>query len=160
MITLEYVQHEIDQLVMSKDRLDRDSLDTLYKLMVVRHFMSENDEIEIEELDELEPEEAIEKLSEQEAKKWVSGMVSADGGKGEHWTMQQTETARNQRGIDADPVEFYAVLNMMYNDYLKVGRRYGINTLEFYTCLAEAFLSDTDAVPDKVYQYYEHIAKK
>ena len=63
------------------------------------------------------------------------------------------------KGLKLDPVEFWAALNMMYSDYCKVAKRHNTNTVDFYAAMAEAFLNDKDAGPDKLSNYYEYVAK-
>lgn len=53
-------------------------------------------------------------------------MVNVDGTTGPHWTQEQTEAVKNQRGIQWDPVEFWAAMNMIYSDYSEVFREYGV----------------------------------
>ncbi len=91
---------------------------------------------------------------------WVGAMKNADGTHGGHWTMEQTEQARKQRGIDCDPVEFYAAMNMMYSDYCKAAEKVGAVSVDFYVYMAKAFLEDKDAEPHKLARYYHYIARK
>ena len=87
-------------------------------------------------------------------------MQNEDGTSGPHWSMEQTEQARKQRGIDCDPLEFYVTMNMMYSDYCKAAEKVNASSVDFYAYMARAFLEDKDAQPDKLERYYRCIAKK
>lgn len=97
-------------------------------------------------------------MTMQEAGAWVSRMKNADGSVGAHWTMEQTEQFRTQRGIDCKPVDFWVTMNMMYSDYCKVAKQHNVCTAEFFSDMAKAFLSDADAMPNKVALYYKYVA--
>lgn len=96
-------------------------------------------------------------FTKEDAKRWVSKMQNSDGSSGGHWSMEQTEQIREQRGYKCEPSQFYAAMNMMYSDYYPVGKDYGVNTAEFYAALAHAFLDDKDGGDDKLTKYYECI---
>lgn len=82
-------------------------------------------------------------------------MVNVDGATGPHWTQEQTETVREQRGIQWDPAEFWITMNMIYSDYSEVFREYGVRDKIFlYADMARAFLEDADAKPGKLSRYY------
>lgn len=98
-------------------------------------------------------------LTKEKAMEWVKAMQNGDGTQGPHWSMEQTRQVQAQKGIDKDPVEFFAAMNMMYSDYCKAAKKLGVNESDFYACLAEAFLDDKDAQPHKLARYYECIVK-
>lgn len=94
------------------------------------------------------------------AQEWVSRMQNADGTTGPHWTMEQTEAARAQHGVNCDPLAFWVAMNMIYSDYSKVAEKLGVNKMEFYVCMAKAFLEDKDARNqggEKLAKYYEYV---
>lgn len=94
------------------------------------------------------------------AMEWVKGMKNADGTTGPHWTMEKTEDARLQRGIDCEPLAFYVSMNMVYSDYVKVAEKVGASSLDFYAYMAEAFLRDKDSKHTgmgKLEKYYEYV---
>lgn len=95
----------------------------------------------------------------QMATAWTSGMVNADGTRGPHWTMDETEKLRKQHNLDCDPTEFWAVMNSLYSDYCEALRESAISTPDVYVRLAKAWLHDKDAVPDKAATYYTYITK-
>ena len=99
-------------------------------------------------------------LTKETALEWTGRMQNEDGTSGPHWSMEQTEQARKQRGIDCDPLEFYVTMNMMYSDYCKAAEKVNANSVDFYAYMARAFLDDKDAQPDKLERYYRCIAKK
>lgn len=104
-------------------------------------------------------EEYEEGMDEELAEEWTSQMKNADGTKGPHWKMEQTEQLMERRKLDCDPVEFWVAMNMMYSDYSKVARAHGVNNVEFYADMAKAFLDDADAVEGKLEAYYEACVK-
>lgn len=100
------------------------------------------------------------KLTREDAEEWMRGLENEDGSKGAHWTFEQVRQVMGQKNVSADPISFYVVLNMIYSDYGKVFRKYGMaDKLDFYVDMAKAFIDDKDAVPDKAAAYYEHIVK-
>ena len=99
-------------------------------------------------------------LTKETALEWTGRMQNEDGTTGPHWSMEQTEQARKQRGIDCDPLAFYVTMNMMYSDYCKAAEKVNANSVDFYAYMARAFLEDKDAQPDKLERYHRCIAKK
>lgn len=93
------------------------------------------------------------------AMEWTAGMVNADGTRGPHWTMEETEKLRKQHSLDCDPAEFWAVMNSLYSDYCEALRESAASTPEAYVRLAKAWINDKDAVPDKAAAYYTYIAE-
>lgn len=69
---------------------------------------------------------------------------------GKKWSINETEDMQNNYGINnIDPIEFFAVLNMSYNDYRDV---FG-DDLDMYIRFTQAFINDEDARPGKVLRY-------
>lgn len=99
------------------------------------------------------------RLSKEDAEQWVAGMMSADGKRGAHWTMMQATQILHQKGYDLDEAEWYAILNAVYSDYCAVAKTFGVDNLDFYAELANAWLCDEDAVEDKAIMYYKYIVK-
>lgn len=91
---------------------------------------------------------------------WAEHMQNADGSTGPHWTMEQTTAVMVSKGYHYDPAVWYAAMNMIYSDYFKTAKKHGVNTVEFYTDMAEAFLDDKDAggPEEKISAYYHCIA--
>jgi len=99
-------------------------------------------------------------FGKEQAEEWVKSMRNADGSTGAHWSLEQIKPVMAQKNIQCDPYEFYAVVNMLYSDYSKVFRKYGIGEKpDFYAELAKAFIDDEDAAEDKVALYYECIVE-
>lgn len=98
------------------------------------------------------------------AERWVKSMKNADkrhpqGGK---WSIEEVKPFIRKLGMPADEetlVEFYAAMNAMYSDFGEVCEAFGVNTAEYYACLAKAWLEDEDAVEDKAAMYYHCIVK-
>lgn len=89
-------------------------------------------------------------------------MRNADGTTGPHWTMEKTEEARAQRGIQCDPLAYWVAMNMIYSDYSKVAEKINANSLDFYAYMAKAFLEDKDARyqgGEKLAQYYTSVVR-
>lgn len=93
------------------------------------------------------------------AEEWTYNMENEDGTKGPHWTLEQAKQVMAQKEIGGSPLEFWVALNAMYSDYSKVAKKLGVNTVDFYSCMAEAFLGDKDAQPDKLSRYYEYVVR-
>ena len=99
------------------------------------------------------------KLTHEEAEQWMRTIKNADGKTGAHWTKEQAQQVQQQQGIDCDPLEFWVAINMIYSDFYRVAKECNCNTIQFYSAMAEAFLDDSDARPDKLRRYYDHIVK-
>lgn len=99
-------------------------------------------------------------FSMEDAKEWARHMENSDGTKGPHWTYEQAEQIMRQCGVEADPIQFWITICMMYGDYSKAAQKHGVgNSVEFYADLAQAFLEDKDAPKDKVGRYYRYIVE-
>lgn len=93
------------------------------------------------------------------AERWAGMMENEDGTTGPHWSLDQAKQVMAQRNISGSPYDFWLALNMMYSDYSAVAKKMGVNTVEFYACMADAFLNDKDAVDDKLAAYYEYVVQ-
>lgn len=72
---------------------------------------------------------------------------------GEHWN--KTDIYNFVRGQGEEPcVDWYLVMNMMYNDYYQTAKRFGLDTPDFYYNLSRDFIRDADAKPYKVQKYF------
>lgn len=101
-----------------------------------------------------------EKLSQGQIKRWMDCLENEDGTTGAHYTKEQVDQYRRGLSIDCDPMELYAASNMMYSDYCKVLKKYGMDRPEVYVELAAAFLRDKDAgAKDKLAAYHEYIVE-
>ena len=97
------------------------------------------------------------KLSKPMVEEWMANLQNEDGSTGPHWTLEQVKQLKNQRHIEADDLELWAALNMMYSDYCKVAKKNNANTMDFYIDMALAFLNDKDAHGDKLSKYYHGV---
>ena len=82
------------------------------------------------------------KISEEMAEKWVKDMQPV----GLHWTMEETTNAMRSMGYNFEPVDYFVVANMMYNDYFDLVRDDETLALK----LARDWLDDSDAKKDKL----------
>ena len=94
-------------------------------------------------------------FTEEDAQEWVAHMDPPA-----RWTMDQTTAVMNQRGYHHRPCEFWAVMNMLVSDYGAVAAKHGVDRPEFWADMANAFIRDPDAVPDKVGKYWRDIARE
>ena len=100
------------------------------------------------------------RFDRQMAEEWMRGLQNEDGTTGPHWDLEKAETVRNQKGIDASPLEFWVALNATYSDLCKMFKKYGINTVDAYVDFAKSFwLDDKDAVPGKLAEYFTHVVE-
>jgi len=99
-------------------------------------------------------------MSRAQAQEWARSMENEDGTHGPHWTMEQAKQVMAQKGVECDPQDFWLALNMIYSDYCRVFRKYGVgDKIDLYVDMAKAFLDDKDAVTDKLAKYYEYIVR-
>lgn len=91
-------------------------------------------------------------ISEEMAENWVSNMQPYH----EYWSKEQTDNVMKQYASNVKPLDWFVVLNMMYNDYRDV---LGIDEVDIYAKLAKGWLTDSDAKEDKLYCYYKNIVK-
>lgn len=105
-------------------------------------------------------------LSKREYEDWKRELENADGSRGAHFTDEQVRQAAKQMGIN--PEEFgecvlEMTVNMLYSDYCKVLKKYGLERVEPYIELAYAFLKDEDfhgSTEEKLSLYYRYIVEK
>lgn len=97
-----------------------------------------------------------------QAQAWVEHMDNADASRphGGRWTYADAAELGRKLGVpDAQMIEFFVALNMIWSDYGPTISAAGINTPDFYAKLAWAFIDDKDAKPHKVARYMHAIAK-
>lgn len=94
------------------------------------------------------------------AEEWVEGMENADGSHGEHWSIEKTEEIRLQKGVQCDPIEFWAAMNAAYSDLGKMAQKHHLGT-DFWVDYVKAFwFEDADAGPKKLERYHECFGRK
>lgn len=96
------------------------------------------------------------------AEGWTKSMVNADGSKGAHWNQEQIKQLLEQKADlqGYDLPEVFSAMNMLYSDYCEVAKKFGVNNIDFYVCLAKAWLDDEDANEHKTMRYYDCVVKK
>lgn len=96
------------------------------------------------------------KLTEDMAEEWVHSMKPY----GEHWTKEQTDEVSKRLSAPVDLIDFYAGMNMVYNDYYKAIEDNDMTEeekLKAYMKLAYYFIEDEDFGDNKMYEYYKTI---
>lgn len=107
-----------------------------------------------------------EMFSHKDMETWKSMMKNEDGTRGVHFRGEQVKHACQQAGIDCEEFGedvFCLAMNMMYSDYCKVAKKYGVDMPEYYADLAKAFLRDKDfdgKPEEKLYLYYKAIVER
>lgn len=88
------------------------------------------------------------KLTEEQYKEWMHGLVNADGSSGPHWTIEQTKQVQQKSGMtDVDSTVFWVAMNASYSDLCEFFTKHGINDPMAYAEYVEAFwLDDEDSV--------------
>jgi len=73
---------------------------------------------------------------------------------GQHWTIEQTTSVKNQYGYtDVTDIDFWVVMNSAYNDYRDLFKE----NIEMYARWSYAFINDEDAKEGKVFIYFTKI---
>lgn len=105
-------------------------------------------------------------FSHKDMETWKSMMKNEDGTRGVHFREEQVKRACEQAGIDCEEFGedvFCLAMNMMYSDYCKVAKKYGVDRPEFYADMSKAFLRDKDfdgKPEEKLYLYYKSIVEQ
>lgn len=105
-------------------------------------------------------------FSHKDMETWKSMMKNEDGTRGIHFRWEQVKHACEKTGIDCEEFGediFCLAMNMMYSDYCKVAKKYGVDMPEYYADLAKAFLRDKDfdgKPEEKLYLYYKAIVEQ
>ena len=92
------------------------------------------------------------KLTEEKAGEWIRSMRPF----GMRWSFEQTNEVLKENKLEIDEIDFWAMMNAMYNDYHDIFQ----DNTETYVNLAKDFICDEDAEPNKTYIYWKNIAKK
>lgn len=91
------------------------------------------------------------RIPREQAERIVRSMVPY----GQHWSYDQVHSLLKSKSITENYVNWYLVLNMVYNDYMNTAVMAGMqNDDEFYFSLACDFINDPDAKPFKVEKYF------
>ena len=100
-------------------------------------------------------------LTMDDARRWAENMKNADGTRGPHWTISQTEQVKRENGMRCNAAEFFAVMNAIYSDFCVALEECGIQRTDTacYAKLARAWIMDEDAEEGKAKRYFEFIVK-
>lgn len=91
-------------------------------------------------------------ISKDMAHEWVKSMQPV----GMYWTIEETTDAMQSLGYVYDPIEYYVVANMIYNDYYNLVKE----DEEFALKMAYMWLNDADSKDHKLYRYWKNITKR
>lgn len=82
-------------------------------------------------------------------------IVRAMRPKGQYWSYTQVYDLVKSKGVTGEWVNWYLVMNMVYNDFCTTAKHFGLqNDVEFFYHLAKDFIEDPDAKPMKVEKYF------
>ena len=97
----------------------------------------------------------LEHLAYRIPKEEAERIVRAMRPKGQYWSYTQVMDLVRSKGVTGDCVNWYLVMNMVYNDYCATAKHFGLqNDVEFFYHLAKDFIEDPDAKPMKVEKYF------
>lgn len=92
-------------------------------------------------------------ISKTEAESIVRNMEP----RGQKWSYSEISDFLKTKGIEGKCVEYYLVMNMVYNDFYDTAALYGLQKdAEFYFSLSKDFINDPDAKPYKVERYFTY----
>lgn len=99
--------------------------------------------------------EKLEHLAYRIPKDEAERIVRAMRPKGQYWSYTQVMDLVKSKGVTGDWVNWYLVMNMVYNDFCATAKHFGLqNDVEFFYHLAKDFIEDPDAKPMKVEKYF------
>ena len=97
----------------------------------------------------------LERLAYRIPKDEAERIVRAMRPKGQYWSYTQVMDLVKSKGVTSDWVNWYLVMNMVYNDFCATAKHFGLqNDIEFFYHLAKDFIEDPDAKPMKVEKYF------
>ena len=97
----------------------------------------------------------LERLAYRIPKDEAERIVRAMRPKGQYWSYDQVMDLVKSKGVTGDWVNWYLVMNMVYNDFCATAKHFGLqNDVEFFYHLAKDFIEDPDAKPMKVEKYF------
>jgi hypothetical protein len=89
------------------------------------------------------------KLNEELASDWIMSMKPY----GLKWNLEQTTNVLKEKNMsDISKIDFWAMMNAMYNDYFSIFE----DDVEKYFQLAKEFIKDEDGAKNKVYFYWKY----
>lgn len=105
------------------------------------------DDSEIAELEDI-----VSRIDDDEAHEIVKDMRPY----GEKWTLDEIGAFIVTKAVpEEERVNYYLVMNMMYNDHRDTAKKYGLDNADFYYALAKEFIEDEDGKPHKVARYFD-----
>lgn len=97
----------------------------------------------------------LERLAYRIPKDEAERIVRAMRPKGQYWSYTQVMDLVKSKGVTSDWINWYLVMNMVYNDFCATAKHFGLqNDVEFFYHLAKDFIEDPDAKPMKVEKYF------
>lgn len=93
-------------------------------------------------------------FTQEDAEAWIAAMDPPA-----RWTQEQTTSVMKSLGLHHKPCEFWVAMNALYSDYGKTAAKHGVDKVDFWAELADDFLDDRDAEPDKVGRYWRDIVR-
>lgn len=149
-ITGEALEREIEWIKTCP--ATRENMRCYAALLTIRHRIGE---------DRKEEENEHYRLTMDDARRWAEKMQNADGTRGPHWTIAQTEQVKRENGMRCNAAEFFAVMNAIYSDFCVALEECGIQRTDTacYAKLARAWIMDEDAEEGKAKRYFEFIVK-
>ena len=97
----------------------------------------------------------LERLAYRIPKDEAESIVRAMRPKGQYWSYTQVMDLVKSKGVTGEWVNWYLVMNMVYNDFCATAKHFGLqNDVEFFYHLAKDFIEDPDAKPMKVEKYF------
>ena len=138
----------IEKIIQSNDIMKMKMLTKIMNEML--DYLEEHDEEEYAkfELDIYETANG-KKISEDIAINWVESMKPY----GMKWTMEETTRAMKDKNWNLDPVDFFVVANMMFNDYNDII----LDNVDLALNMARNWLKDSDVRDNKLYNYYKYV---
>lgn len=80
---------------------------------------------------------------------------------GQRWSLEQVRSLLKSKGITENCINWYLVMNMVYNDNMNTASMVGMQADEnFFLSLACDFINDPDAKPLKVEKYFSTNAQQ
>lgn len=89
------------------------------------------------------------KISEEIAVDWVENMKPY----GTKWTLEETTRELRNKNWNLEPIDFFVVANMMFNDYNDIV----LDNVDLALELAKDWLKDSDVKENKLYNYYKYV---
>ena len=93
-------------------------------------------------------------FTQEDAEAWIAAMDPPA-----RWTLEQTTSVMRSHGFHHKPCEFWVAMNALYSDYGKTAAKHGMDKTDFWAEMADDFIDDMDAEPDKIGRYWRDIVR-